>query len=77
MGLSMMSDQRTSLPSPLHAQLLASADTLLEALIYDDSGHAGRGGNGGLISRDTIRKADALRQAISMARKQAKEESNG
>lgn len=43
------------------AALLAAVDGLLQALTYDDSGFMGQGGNGGLISRETIRKADELR----------------
>ena len=42
----------------------ASRD-LLNALTYDDSGAGGRGGGGGLISRDTIAKADQLRLILS------------
>jgi len=40
------------------------AEKLIEALTYDDSGSAGRGGNGGLISRDTIRLSDHLRTLV-------------
>ncbi|MCX5495422.1 hypothetical protein OSH11_11950 [Kaistia dalseonensis] len=43
--------------------LLKSIDALLDAITYDDSGSMGRGGNGGLISRETIRKCDELRLA--------------
>jgi hypothetical protein len=48
--------------------LIARAEALIEAITYDDSGSAGRGGNGGLISRETIRKADELRLALHAVR---------
>jgi hypothetical protein len=41
-----------------------AALALLDALSFDDRGEFGRGGNGGLISRETIRKADNLRIAL-------------
>ncbi|MCQ0987521.1 hypothetical protein [Jiella marina] len=47
------------------AALLATARALSEAVTYDDSGKAGRGGNGGLLSRETIRKNDELKIALS------------
>lgn len=47
------------------ARLEAAAKALLDAVTFDDSGAGGRGGNGGLISRDTIRKADELRLILS------------
>lgn len=49
--------------------VMVRAEALIEALTYDDSGSAGRGGNGGLISRETIRKADELRLAIYSAKR--------
>ncbi|MCB1499732.1 MAG: hypothetical protein KDK07_08055 [Bauldia sp.] len=51
------------------AALITKADELLAALTFDDSGKNGLGGNGGLISRETIRKADALRWAVFDAKK--------
>lgn len=55
--------------TPAVADLITRAEALIASLTYDDSGSAGRGGNGGLISRETIRKADELRLAIYEARK--------
>ena len=49
--------------------LIARAEDLIDAVTFDDSGHAGTGGNGGLLSRETIRKADGLRLAICAARR--------
>lgn len=45
-------------------QLIQKAEELIAAVVYDDSGNNGRGGNGGLISRETIRKTDELRLAL-------------
>lgn len=45
--------------------LIAAARDLIAAVTFDDSGVFGRGGNGGLLSRETIRKADTLRLIIS------------
>ncbi len=47
------------------AALLSAARALSEAVTFDDSGRAGRGGNGGLLSRETIRKNDELKLALS------------
>lgn len=44
--------------------VIAAARALIDAVTFDDSGVHGRGGNGGLLSRDTIRKADELRLII-------------
>jgi hypothetical protein len=38
---------------------------VIEKITFDDSGSAGRGGNGGLISRDTIHAVDKLRNKMS------------
>lgn len=46
-------------------RLEAAARDLLNAVTFDDSGAGGRGGNGGLISRETIAKADKLRLILS------------
>lgn len=50
---------------------LASAQILLDAVDFDNNGAtiAGQfvGGNGGLISRDTIKAADELRKALAGA----------
>lgn len=45
--------------------LLKAAEALLKALNFDDSGIDGRGGNGGLISRETVQKGDFLRIELS------------
>lgn len=37
---------------------------LIDKVTFDESGMAGRGGNGGLLSRETIRAADELRQHL-------------
>ncbi len=44
--------------------LVKRAEELIAAVTYDDSGTNGKGGNGGLLSRETIRKTDALRLAL-------------
>lgn len=46
------------------ADLRTSATALLDAISYDVSGIDGRGGNGGLISTNTIRRSDELRQIL-------------
>ncbi len=45
--------------------LLKAAHALLASLTFDDSGINGRGGNGGLLSRETVRKSDELRIILS------------
>lgn len=49
-------------------ELSKAAKALLDAITFDDCGAmvGGKfvGGNGGLISRETIRKADELRRAL-------------
>ena len=47
------------------AAILSAARALSEAVTFDESGHAARGGNGGLLSRETIRKNDELKLALS------------
>lgn len=47
------------------SELISAATTLIEAVTFDDSGAHGRGGKGGLLSRDTIRKADELRVIVA------------
>lgn len=46
-------------------ELITAARDLIDAVTFDDSGVFGRGGNGGLLSRETIRKADTLRLIIA------------
>ena len=49
-------------------ELAKAAQALLDAVTFDDCGAliAGKyqGGNGGMISRETTRKADALRRVL-------------
>ncbi len=44
--------------------IVKGAAELIDAISFDDSGLNGRGGNGGLISRETIRKSDELRMLL-------------
>jgi hypothetical protein len=53
-------------------EIITAAEALIESLVFDDSGVNGRGGNGGLISRETIRKADELRIIISSYKRKTK-----
>lgn len=53
------------------AHLVEKAHALVQGVTFDDSGIQGRGGNGGLISRETIRKADELRMVLSRFAKPA------
>lgn len=55
------------------AAVLEAAAALVAAVTFDDSGTNGQGGNGGLLSRDTIRKADGLRLALAAARAELRE----
>lgn len=57
--------------------LIRHAEALVASITYDDSGVNGQGGNGGLISRETIRKTDALRMAITAARRQERDTDHG
>lgn len=50
-----------------HSRLLRAAEAAVAAVTFDDSGTNGRGGNGGLLSRETIRKVDELRIEIIKA----------
>lgn len=45
--------------------LVEATKELVEGVKFDDSGFMGKGGNGGLISSTTIRKADNARIALS------------
>ncbi|SHF00771.1 hypothetical protein SAMN02745157_1425 [Kaistia soli DSM 19436] len=54
------------------AEIAKAARALLDAVTFDDSGSNGRGGNGGLISRETMRKADELRLVLDAADRQEK-----
>lgn len=56
------------------AALIKAAKELVDAITFDDSGIMGRGGNGGLISRETIRKADELRLEIGKVEAQKTED---
>lgn len=46
-------------------KLLEAAKILIERLNFDNSGVHGRGGNGGLISVETIRACDELRVIVN------------
>jgi hypothetical protein len=58
-----------SAPLDTTAELLRTARALVDAVTFDDAGAMvggeWHGGNGGLLSNDTIQKADACRMAIS------------
>jgi hypothetical protein len=47
------------------ADLVQHLHKLIEAITFDDSGTLGRGGNGGLLSRDTIKLTDQLRMKLA------------
>lgn len=47
-----------------HRDLFAAAKALMDSVNFDMVGIDGRGGNGGLISTDTMRRSDELRQVI-------------
>jgi hypothetical protein len=53
--------------------LMAAAEALADSVLFDDVGEmiGGKlvGGNGGLLSHDTITKADAVRRALDVLRK--------
>lgn len=53
------------IPEQLHDTLLERIETVIDRVTFDDSGIMGRGGNGGLLSRDTIRAVDDLRLIIN------------
>jgi hypothetical protein len=52
--------------------LLAAAEALAEAVHFDEAGTwvglIQQGGNGGLLSRETLRRADRLETAVAAAR---------
>lgn len=50
---------------PLIQEIVAAAGALVDAVTFDDSGFMGKGGNGGLVSRETIRRSDELRLLLS------------
>ena len=50
-------------------QVVSQAADLVQAVTFDDSGNMGKGGNGGLLSRETIRKADTLRLTLNDIKK--------
>ncbi len=61
-----MTDAPFNVRSLLAEQIVAAAEGLVEALTFDDSG------NGGLISRETIRKSDELRALLLRWRKRGR-----
>ena len=44
--------------------LIARSNDFLDLFTYDVNGRDGRGGNGGLITKETIQAADKLRMAL-------------
>lgn len=52
--------------------LCAALQQIIDKVSFDDSGHMGKGGNGGLISRDTIRACDEGRLTLSRYREATK-----
>jgi hypothetical protein len=52
-----------------------AAQKLIDAVTFDMHGIDGRGGNGGLISNETLRAADELRLALYRAQQTAEPES--
>lgn len=58
-------------------QVLAQAKALLKSVSFDDNGAmvAGHyvGGHGGMLSRDTIKAADALRLSIDLYEREPQE----
>ena len=67
-----MSDAPFNVRSLLAEQIVTAAERLVEALTFDDSGSLGQGGNGGLLSRETIRKSDELRALLLRWRKRGR-----
>ena len=53
------------IPEELQSTLLEQSKALVDAVTFDDSGMMGKGGNGGLLSRETIHKADLLRLTLN------------
>jgi hypothetical protein len=47
------------------SDIIAAARVLLERITFDTCGEHGRGGNGGLVSTETVKAADQLRLALS------------
>lgn len=52
------------------APLLTAAELLIERVHYDLSGHNGQGGNGGLLSSETVKAGDKLRLEIYKVRRE-------
>ena len=50
--------------------LIARSNDFLDLFTYDVNGRDGRGGNGGLITKETIQAADKLRMALEVAKRQ-------
>ena len=65
MGAQMADDTTIPLPLAEIEAFVAETRDLVEKVTFDESGIAGRGGNGGLLSRETIRAADELRQRLA------------
>ena len=56
--------------SALLDELLSLAEALIRSVEYDVNGTAGKGGNGGLTSNETIHAAGLLRIVISRYRRE-------
>lgn len=54
--------------------LIRAAERLVDAVTYDVCGLDGRGGNGGLVSTETIRACDTARLALARVRAGTKRE---
>ena len=50
--------------------LIARSNGFLDLFTYDVNGRDGRGGNGGLITKETIQAADKLRMALDIVKRQ-------
>ena len=50
--------------------LIARSNGFLDLFTYDVNGRDGRGGNGGLITKETIQAADKLRMALDVVKRQ-------
>jgi hypothetical protein len=51
------------------SEFIAAAKKLIDAVSYDVNGVNGRGGNGGLVSTETIRASDELRLVVHKVEK--------
>ena len=67
--------------APFVERLLSASQDVVDAISFDDNGAMiggkWQGGNGGLLSRETISKADELRRAINAGRAALSQEGEG